>query len=426
MECTLSTMENMSSGTMIQRQILDATYVAVQPTIINSSVVEFKVHSVDSFIELNKTELEVKFRITKANGENLVVADKVSIINYPGATLFSNVEVTLNDKTITHGTSNYAERAIMETLLSFGKDASKNWLQAGLFFKDDAGHMDNADPTAADAVANTGLKKRAEFTNLSKLVTTRSKLHLDIFNQPKPLVNNCRMYLKFTKNKDAYCLMSGMANAQYKVEIEEMILWIRKLTVSEAVQKSVVGKSIVMPIVRAIQKEFTVTAGGKTFVENNLHSGQLPTKIIMGFVRNDAHVGNYKRNPFNFHHFDASKVSLFLNSQVVDGRSLSFDFDNDQYIDGFWSIARAANHRFYNEGAVIERTDYKGGYTLWAYDLTPSQCDEQFNDPKKRGSLTVEFEFAEDIPTALTLCVYLQFDSEILINEAGSVITLFD
>ena len=51
MECTLSTMENMSSETMIQ--ILDATYVAVQPTIRKSSVVEFKVHRVDSFIELN-------------------------------------------------------------------------------------------------------------------------------------------------------------------------------------------------------------------------------------------------------------------------------------------------------------------------------------------------------------------------------------
>lgn len=426
MECTVSTVQNMTGGAMVQRQILDATYMAVQPTVKNASIIEFNVYSVDTFIELNKTEVEVKFRIKKSDGTHMGAGDKVAVVNYPVATLFNNVEVTVNDKTITPGTTNYAERAVMELLMTYGGDAGANWLQAGLFYKDTAGKMDNADPSVVDAAANQGLKKRAEFTNQSKLVTVRGKLHVDIFNQGKPLINNCRMRLKFTQNRDAYCLMSNAVNPSYKVEIEEMVLWIRKLTVSDAVQKSIIGKSIVMPITKVIQKEFTVTAGGKTFVENNLHSGQLPTKIIMGLVRNDAHVGHFKRNPFNWDHFNVSKVSLFRDGQIVDGRPLSFDFANDQYMDGFWSTTRATNNRYFNEGTLIQLTDYKGGYTLWTYDITPSQCDEQFNDPKQRGALTVEFEFSEHIPHPLTLCVYLQFDSEIIINEAGSVITTFD
>ena len=423
-ECTLSNIGQMSQGTMIQRDILDANYVAVQPTIKNSSVIEFQVNSGDNFIELNKTELEVKFRIKKGNGTNLADGEKVAAINYPVATMFSNIQVTLNDKTITHGDSNYAERAIMETLLTYGGDASDNWLQAGLFYKDTAGQMDSGDPTLDNG--NLGLKQRAEFTKESMLTTVRGRLHLDIFNQPKPLINNCRLYLKFTQNKDAYVLMSSEADPHHKLEIEDIILWVRKLVVSDEIQKSIIGQSIVMPLTRAIQKEFSVTSGGRTFVENSLHSGQLPTKIIMGLVRNDAHVGTYKLNPLNFQHFDVNKVSLFLNGQIVDGRPLSFNFEHNDYIDGFWGLSRAANHRYFNEGTLITRKDYKSGYTLWSYDLTPSQCDEQFNDPKKRGTLTVEFEFAKNIPVPLTLCVYLQFDSEIIINEAGSVVTLFE
>ena len=146
----------------------------------------------------------------------------------------------------------------------------------------------------------------------------------------------------------------------------------------------------------------------------------------MGFVRNDGHVGNLKQNPFRWFHFNVSKVSLFVNGQVMDGRPLSFDFANEQYMDGYWSICRATNNRFYNDGGLIEREDYKGGYTLYGYDFTPSQCDDQFNDPKQSGALTVEFEFAEDIPQPLTLCAYFQFDNELIINEAGSVITMFD
>ena len=70
-ECTLSNIGQMSQGSLIQRDIVDAGYVAVQPTIKNSSIVEFHIDSGDNFIDLNKSELEVKFRIKKADGTNL-------------------------------------------------------------------------------------------------------------------------------------------------------------------------------------------------------------------------------------------------------------------------------------------------------------------------------------------------------------------
>jgi len=157
MDCHLDTLDSMSSGAMIQRHIIDGTYETIIPTTLNPSIIEFRVHSHDKYIELDRTELEVKFRIKKADGTNLGAGEKVGIINYPGATLFKDIEVKLNDKTITYSGSNYAERAIMETLLSFCKDASKSWLQTGLFYKDTPGKMDVAD--SADAALNEGLKK---------------------------------------------------------------------------------------------------------------------------------------------------------------------------------------------------------------------------------------------------------------------------
>ena len=87
----------------------------------------------------------------------------------------------------------------------------------------------------------------------------------------------------------------------------------------------------------------------------------------------------------------------------------------------------ATNTQYANEGPHIEVDKYqKGGYALWAYDILPSQCDEQFNDPKQRGNLTLEVEFGNNTTAPLVLCVYLQFDSDIIINEVGEVITMFD
>ena len=113
------------------------------------------------------------------------------------------------------------------------------------------------------------------------------------------------------------------------------------------------------------------------------------------------------------------------NGQVIDGRPLALDYDNEQYLDGYWSLQRALDQRFRDEGSNIRRTDHKGGYALYAFDLSPSQCTDQFVDPVKKGKLTLELQFAKPIPKTLTLCVYLQFEAAIVINDVREVVTKF-
>ena len=316
---------------------------------------------------------------------------------------------------------------MMETMTTYGRDAEATWLRAGQFVKDTAGRMDVSNPDAADGNANHGLKKRAKMSALSKVMEIRGQLHADLFNQPRPLPRNSRLYITFTRNKDAYCLMSNTADAAYTIVIDEMTLWVHKMFVSDEVQRSLAAQQIVYPIVRVVMKEFSVTQGGNMFIENALHSGQLPTHIMFGLVSNQAHVGSYKHNPFNWTHADARKVSLFHDGQVVNGRPLEMDVENGNVMDGYWSLMRATNTRYANAGGLITLSDYKkGGYALYAYDLSQSQCDEQYIDPKRNGGLSLEIEFAKNIPEPLTLCVFLQFDSEIIINETGAVILMYD
>ena len=62
----------------------------------------------------------------------------------------------------------------------------------------------------------------------------------------------------------------------------------------------------------------------------------------------------------------------------------------------------------------------------WAYDLSPFQCDEEFIDPRHERKLTLVIDFAEDVRKALSMCIYMQFDSEIKINEFGKTILMYD
>jgi hypothetical protein len=74
--------------------------------------------------------------------------------------LFSQVNVSLNDKLVTPSATTYSYSAMIETLLNFGPAAMRSRMQTSLFFMDTAGKMDVHNPGALDANANMGLKKR--------------------------------------------------------------------------------------------------------------------------------------------------------------------------------------------------------------------------------------------------------------------------
>lgn len=426
-ECALSNMETMTQSVPVQRQIEESIFTILRPTIQTDSTIEFNVREDEYYIELNKTEVDVKFRITKDDGSNLAAGDHVGTINYPGATLFQNVEIVLNDTIITQGSNNYAERAIMEVLMSYSKEACDGWLRGALFEKDTAGKMDVADPNAADDAVNKGLKTRAEYSKTSNLVTVRSKLHEDFFNQSRPLPSGNKLHIKFTRHQDPYCLMSAVGGATYKVVIQDMVLHIFKIRVSNNVKLNQVGKSIIFPIDRVEQKSFNVQKEGTMVMVDTLHDGQIPTRLVFGFVDIEAHTGKYSLNPFNWVHGDIRKVTLSRDGQMVNAGPLEVNFTTGNVMDGFWSLYRATNIRYSNAGMLIDMDDYKkGGYNLWAFDLSPSQCDEQFNDPKRRGKLSLQVEFAQARAKPLALCVYLQFNSEIIINKEGKVLKMYD
>ena len=53
-------------------------------------------------------------------------------------------------------------------------------------------------------------------------------------------------------------------------------------------------------------------------------------------VNNDAYTGSIAKNSFNFKHFDASQVGIYLKGEMP-GPPLKLNFTDNQYIDGYRS-----------------------------------------------------------------------------------------
>ena len=409
MECNLEVIDNMHKGTITQRQILDAKYMTITPVRAETNFPQFIIDSQEKWIDLSQTEISFTLSITRNDGTAISDDDNIGIINYPAATVFKDISISWNDKTVGYSSSNYAQRAYLEALIAYGKDAKSSWLHNSLFYKDTAEKMDSVTDE------NKGFKHRYRHIK-NGLVDVRGILHLDVFRQEKFLPNNSKIKLEIRKNDDDFILMGGKDDKKYTVKIIDLALHVRTIEVSDDTLLKSAQKDLVYPIMRVEHKEYTLAVKSKSLQVHDITTDDVPEKIAFTFVKNSAVVGDRKKNPFNFEHFNLTQLSLWLNGQIINGKPLVFDFKNNRYLDGYNSLIRSMGILGSNDGIDITREEYNNGYTVFLFDLSPSNSKGDYVDPIRKGKISLELQW-DDIPTeTLTMFVYMQY--------AGHKITL--
>lgn len=177
----------------------------------------------------------MKAKIFKADGTDLEATTQVGPTNLCLHSLFSQVDVSLNERLISSSTNTYAYRAMLETLLNHGDEAKKSQLTMSLFYKDTPGKMDTVNPLAEDDKANLGLKARFAFTSSSNIVDMMGAIHSDVFFQERLLLNGVNLRIKLNRAKNSFCLLSSATTPNFKVTLTEAILYVRKVKVASSI-----------------------------------------------------------------------------------------------------------------------------------------------------------------------------------------------
>ncbi|XP_038058848.1 uncharacterized protein F54H12.2-like [Patiria miniata] len=379
-------------------------------------------------MDLNQTQLYVRAKITKADGSNLTDADHVGPVNLLLQSLFSQIDVSLNERLISPSTPTYPYRAIIETLLSYGSDAQISQLTAALFYKDTAGKMDSANPTAADDAVNHGLKKRYQFTKGSSEVDMIGPIHSDIFFQDKHMLNGVDLKLKLIRSSNAFCLMAAGGNPTYKVVILNASVFVRKVKVSSGVMlghmKALEKGTAKYPIKRNLCKMVSVPRGNLTLTQDHVFLGQLPNRIVVGCVTNEAFNGRYGKNPFNFQHMNINFLTVHLDGEQIPYSPLKpkFKEPGKNYIRAYQTLFSGTDKMYQDEGVAITRDDYPAGYTLFAFDLSPDLSVGGHFNLVRRGNLRLDVHFANPLDATINVIIYAEFNNIIEIDQARNVI----
>ena len=174
------------------------------------------------------------------------------------------------------------------------------------------------------------------------------RLHLDMSFQSRYLLNGIEIKYKLIRSKDSFCLHGNANQAENKVSLKEVSLFCRKVKPNPSVQlaqaKALQQDTAKYPLRRV--ETFTVPQGNRSFLKESLFLGQLPTRLVVGFVDNDAYNGNVTKSPFNFMNYDINFVCIYCDGTQIPSSPLQPDFENNKYIRSYLRLFSQTSQYF--------------------------------------------------------------------------------
>lgn len=386
-----------------------------------NSPIEFSIRSNSlEYIDLANTYLHVGAKIVNEDGSPLGADAQVAPVNYFLHSLFSQVDMYLNDTLITNSNSLYPYRAYIESTLSYSDEAKKGQLTAAMYYADTPGYLDSILDTE-----NAGLKKRKAMTAASRTVDMYGRLHTDMMSQNRFLLNGVDVKIRLTPSKHTFNQMSDGTKTTVSV-ITHASLFVRKVKLNPAVvvahAKALEKTTAKYPLNRVVTKSFSVGKGLMHCVQDNLFQSQLPKRLVIGLVHSEGFLGHYTRNPFLFGTFGLNYIGLSVDGQQIPNKPLMPDFANKQYVRSYFHQCLGLGQQHQNDGPSISYDQFGADYTLFVYDLSGNLSDGNQVELIRTGSLRLELKFAKALTHPIHIVVYGELDSLVEIDKSRSVL----
>ena len=226
--------------------------------------------------------------------------------------------------------------------------------------------------------------------------------------------------MKLHRHKPEFCLLSADLAPAYKIIIVDAILYVKKVeltpSVFNAINTVLNDKNAQYAITRT-----TVPRGQQSQHIDNAFLGEIPKCIAICMMDNSSYNGNYKKNPFNFQHYNLTQIGISVNGEDVPFKLLKLNFDDKLFVTAYNTLFSGIGKLHGDSGSIIKREDYSEGYTIIVADLTPFEIGDNF-DLKAEGTLSIDLVFKSPLTATINMLVHAEYDNVIEIDSNHNVI----
>ncbi|GFS71956.1 uncharacterized protein F54H12.2 [Trichonephila clavipes] len=326
-----------------------------------------------------------------------------------------------------HPLSNVFDNAPVEFHISGSAEDYIDLSQTQLYVKAKIVKVDNTPITKDDTIgpnSDDGLKKRTEFFKESATVDMIGCIHSDLFHQDRLLLNLVDLKIKLIRSKPEFCLQGSEG---FKVVLDHVSLFIRKVRVNPGVilghAKALEKTSAKYTINRVLCKVYSIPKGSMSFIQDNIFSGQMPKKLFVGCVDNEAFHGAFSKSLYEFKHFNLNFIGVYVDGQPVPHNPLELDFSKDQYIRAYQTLFVGTDRMGQDRDIFISRKEYKDSNTLFGFNLSPDLCSSgEHLNLIKHSNLRLELKFSKSLEQTVCVIVFAEFENLIEINKSRNIL----
>jgi hypothetical protein len=304
------------------------------------------------WVDLDDTYLMVRYKMVTHDGTDIANEQNTCVKTIEEPNLFHNlwqkVEMTIDNTHVKSVVTPYPMRAYMENLLTTPATALDEKYETEGFWKEKAGDIDH---TVEDTVAHVGTN--TPWRNVVQMRHKGSpqhvlygKLAVDLWRQGRNIPPTHDLTLILTKNRPQFYLRSAETPGQeHKIVLEEVKLIVKRVQLYDDAQtgidQAIVEAGVIKyPIKRVDVKSYALAKGTQIFQENSIISGQIPSRVIVGMVDNDAFAGTYAKSPFNFKHYSVEEMYLHHNGDTYPSNRYTPSFTRKDAIVPWLNLKR--------------------------------------------------------------------------------------
>ena len=360
----------------------------------SSSVHEVIVPASEDFTDLSQSMVHCSLEIQDSNGVSTEIAKSVE--NFANS-LFEQIDFFLGTINTSQATNMYHYQSYLEDLL----------------FRH---------PTKADY----GRLESAQ--TLRGRVDLYFRLHLPMCQQDRLLINGVPMIFRFTRSPDNFALHvtpKTSTPVTCKIKMRKLAVQLKRVKLFPDAQAGIISALNDSPakyfIIRPEMKSFSIPKAILSATFENVFSGVLPRRVIIGFVDEAAFSGDINKDPYKFNDLNINQINL-----NVDGASIP----NIPYTPSFpVNCVRefVELYRVLGQDEGVPQLDlsfesYKDKTTLFAFDLGGGLGGETGTlSLIRRGAVRVEVRMSTETSSSYKMIVFAQFDNLITIDKDRNV-----
>jgi len=332
--------------------------------------------------------------------------------------MFSSLSISLNEKPVTIHETNYHYKVYIVKLLNYGSDATSTNLISSFWYLD----------SPEELKENTGYAKRSNYLSNGKTLELYGRLHVDLFNSDKMLINGVDMNIKLTRAPDAFYLLAPSDDDKVRIKILDATLFITQVELKPPLllaHANVLGmkRKAHCPVTHSQIKTFTASSGAQQISIDNAFLGPIPERILIALVKNTAFVGSTSTNPYHFQHYDMKNLVFHVNGVQLPSEPLTMDCSSP------FGATRAYETLFSSTGIhhddrahIITVEMFTKGFYILGFDLTPDrEADEEHISLPLKGNVRIDARFNKPLPEPVTCILYAEFPGHVEIENARNV-----